>query len=71
MSGVYTPDHSREQEEVDAIVKANGDRALLDRLVGSGRVKALPTAMWHRQRRRVTNPTIRPNRKKAQKRRRR
>lgn len=67
---VYTPDHGREQDEVNAIVKANGDRALLDRLVASGKVKALPTAMWHRQRRRVTNPTIRPNAKKARSRRR-
>jgi hypothetical protein len=64
---VWTPDHSREQEEVDALVKANGDRALLDRLVRSGKVKALPNAMWHRKRP-AANPTIRPNAKKARKR---
>ncbi len=32
---VYTPDHSREQDEVDARVKANGDIRRLVALVSS------------------------------------
>jgi len=73
---VYTPDHSREQDEVDARVKANSDIRYLARLVRAKRVwrKGPPSAITRQvddllSIRRVANPTIRPNAKKARKRR--
>jgi hypothetical protein len=36
---VYTPDHSRDQEEVDAAVKARGDRGRLASLRRAGKVR--------------------------------
>lgn len=38
MTRIYTPDHSREQEEIDAAVKADRDRGFLARLRRAGKV---------------------------------
>jgi hypothetical protein len=67
---VWTPDHSREQEEVDARVKANADIATLNRLVRSGLVLRTGEKLVRPSARRPQNPTIRPNAKKQRKKRR-
>ncbi len=64
MPDVYTPDHSREQEEVDARVKARGDLALLNRLVRDGLVLRTGERLVLPSARRPVNPTIRPKKKK-------